>query len=183
MNKHLPFVFGWNALLLGLFWVALTSRLSWENFFWGTAIGSGVLIFSRLVMLDWAVQIDRPHNFSWVRFTMNLLRFTLWYLGELFIANINVALLVIRFNPADPTTLNARIIRYPLLAQNSVEIFFLANLISLTPGTLSVDVSSDRRFLFIHAIGVEDPDALIIDIKDRLEHRLITRARGPEKPK
>ena len=48
----------------------------------------------------------------------------------------------------------------------------LANLISLTPGTLSVDVSTDRSTLYIHAMNVDDPAALRREIKDGFE-RLI----------
>ncbi len=49
----------------------------------------------------------------------------------------------------------------------------LANLITLTPGTLSVDVSEDRRFLYIHAIDLADRQALIDDIRTGFERRVM----------
>ena len=61
----------------------------------------------------------------------------------------------------------------PLTAETDAEIAFLANLISLTPGTLSLDVSTDRRVLYIHAIDVQDVDKLRMDIKNGLEARLL----------
>jgi len=45
----------------------------------------------------------------------------------------------------------------------------LANLITLTPGTLSLDVSTDRRTLFVHAIHVDEVDLFILDIKNDFE--------------
>ena len=49
----------------------------------------------------------------------------------------------------------------------------LANLVSLTPGTLSLEVSEDRRVLYIHAMFVDDRDALRRQIKDGFERRLL----------
>ena len=46
-------------------------------------------------------------------------------------------------------------------------------MISLTPGTLSLDVSEDRKTLYIHAMYVENPDDLRKEIKDGLEKRLL----------
>ena len=50
------------------------------------------------------------------------------------------------------------IFAYRLKVDRNFEITLLANLITLTPGTLSVDVSADRKTLFVHAIDCSDPD-------------------------
>ena len=47
----------------------------------------------------------------------------------------------------------------------------LANLITMTPGTLSLDVSPDRKTLYVHAMYINDPEALRCDIKENLERR------------
>ena len=65
------------------------------------------------------------------------------------------------------------IVAIPLTAETDAEIAFLANLISLTPGTLSLDVSTDRQVLYIHAIDVKDIEKLRTDIKSGLEARLL----------
>lgn len=44
------------------------------------------------------------------------------------------------------------VIALPLSARTEMEITLVANLISLTPGTLSLDVSDDRKVLYIHAM-------------------------------
>jgi multicomponent Na+:H+ antiporter subunit E len=72
------------------------------------------------------------------------------------------------------------VIAYPLDVQTGREITTLANLISLTPGTLSIDVSDDRRVLYIHAFLVQSEEATEVrdQIKETLEKH-VARALGP----
>ncbi len=56
---------------------------------------------------------------------------------------------------------------------SDVEITLLANLVTLTPGTLSLDVSEDRSTLFVHAMFVDDPDVLRREIKHGFERRVL----------
>ncbi|NNJ70240.1 MAG: Na+/H+ antiporter subunit E, partial [Kiritimatiellales bacterium] len=65
------------------------------------------------------------------------------------------------------------VIGIPLDAETDLEITMLANIISLTPGTLSLDVSEDRKTLYIHAMYVINPEDLRNEIKDGLERRLL----------
>jgi multicomponent Na+:H+ antiporter subunit E len=65
------------------------------------------------------------------------------------------------------------VIGIPLRARTDLEITVLANLITMTPGTLSLDVSPDRRTLYIHAMYIHDPEALRRDIQDNLERRVL----------
>jgi multicomponent Na+:H+ antiporter subunit E len=61
----------------------------------------------------------------------------------------------------------------PLDARTDEEITMLANLVTLTPGTVCLDVSEDRRTMFIHAMFVNDPDELRNEIKQGLERRVL----------
>jgi multicomponent Na+:H+ antiporter subunit E len=65
------------------------------------------------------------------------------------------------------------VVAIPLTAKTDNEITMLANLISLTPGTLSLDVSDDRSVLYIHAMYVDDPDELRHEIKAGFERRVL----------
>jgi multicomponent Na+:H+ antiporter subunit E len=65
------------------------------------------------------------------------------------------------------------IIGVPLTAQTDLEIFVVANLISLTPGTLSVDLSPDRKTLFVHVMFLDDVEKVRADIKNGLERRVL----------
>jgi multicomponent Na+:H+ antiporter subunit E len=66
-----------------------------------------------------------------------------------------------------------RMVRMPLDCRDETEIMLTANLISLTPGTLTVDVSPDRRELVIHAMFAEDPDEVVHDLKRGMERRVM----------
>ena len=64
------------------------------------------------------------------------------------------------------------VIAMPLAAKTDLEITMVANLISLTPGTLSLDVSDDRRVLFIHAMFLDNEQELRNSLKD-MERRVL----------
>ena len=68
--------------------------------------------------------------------------------------------------------LNPGFVAFPLSITKDAEITLLANLITLTPGTLSVDVSEDRKFIYVHAIDVPDPEALKRDIAEGFERKI-----------
>ena len=65
------------------------------------------------------------------------------------------------------------IVGIPLNAKTDLEILLVANLISLTPGTLSIDLSDDRRILYVHVIFLDDPDRFRQNIKAGLERRIL----------
>ena len=61
----------------------------------------------------------------------------------------------------------------PLALDRDAEIALLANLITLTPGTLSLDVSPDRRTLYVHAMATTSPDDLRREIQQGFERRIL----------
>jgi multicomponent Na+:H+ antiporter subunit E len=65
------------------------------------------------------------------------------------------------------------VVAIPIRAKTDLEITLLANLISMTPGTLSLDVSEDRKTLYVHAMYVKDPQDLRDDITNNLERRVL----------
>jgi multicomponent Na+:H+ antiporter subunit E len=60
-----------------------------------------------------------------------------------------------------------------LAARTDLEITLVANLVSLTPGTLSLDVSDDRRTLYVHVMFMDDIEAVRGAIKDGIERRVL----------
>jgi multicomponent Na+:H+ antiporter subunit E len=101
-----------------------------------------------------------------LRMALELVAVFAW---ELVIANLRVAWDVItprhRMRPA--------VVAVPLAAASDLEILLLANMVSLTPGTLSLDVSDDRRLLYVHAMYLHDRRALARSIKNGFERRLL----------
>jgi multicomponent Na+:H+ antiporter subunit E len=65
------------------------------------------------------------------------------------------------------------IVGFPLEASSDIEISILANLISLTPGTLSLDVSDDRKVLYVHSMYIKDRETFIAGLKNGFEKRLL----------
>jgi multicomponent Na+:H+ antiporter subunit E len=65
------------------------------------------------------------------------------------------------------------IIAVPLTVDRDFEIALLANIITLTPGTLSLDVSSDNKIIYIHSMYVDDPKEFIEEVKNGFERKLM----------
>jgi multicomponent Na+:H+ antiporter subunit E len=97
------------------------------------------------------------------------IRFTLFFLRELIYSNLRVTWDVI----SPKSRRKPGIVAVPLDARSDMEITFLANLITLTPGTLSLDVSDDRSVLYVHGMFVEDARLMREQIKNGFERRVL----------
>lgn len=71
-----------------------------------------------------------------------------------------------------------RILAFRMRARSNREIMLLSSAITLTPGTLTLDVSDDRTTIFIHAMYAHDPEAVERHIRDDVETPLLTLMRG-----
>ena len=146
-------------ILLALAWMAVNGSFSLTDLIVGLVLG--------LLVLSIASPFKSGQGYA-ARIWRGL-RFFLWFLKELWVSSIKVAYDIVTPN------LRARpgVIAVPLDAETDLEITMLACLVTLTPGTLSLDVSPDRRILYIHAMFVTDPDAIRAEIKDGMEKRLL----------
>lgn len=150
--------FMWN-LLLALIWVVLTGAFNGYNFLLGFVLG-----YVALSILQRHIPILNGYS----RRLPNLIRFAGFFFVELVKANMKVA-----YDVMTPIWyMKPGVIALPLEAKTDLEITLVANLISLTPGTLSLDVSDDRRVLFIHAMFMEDEQALRQELKE-MERRAL----------
>lgn len=106
---------------------------------------------------------------KWLAKPFAAIGFLLFYIKEVLLSNVRVAydVLTVR-DHSDPA-----IIALPLDARTDFEILIVANLISMTPGTLSMDVSSDRKTLYIHAMFVDDAEELKRGLKRDFEGRVL----------
>lgn len=150
--------FVWN-LLLALMWVILTGNFDGINLLFGFFIGYLIL---------GVMQRQVPVLRGYTKRLPKLFAFVLYFIKELILANLTVAVDIItpmwRMKPG--------VIAFPLEAKSEVEITLLANFISMTPGTLILDVSDDRRVLYIHAMFLGDEEKLRKSIK-HLERRVL----------
>ena len=148
----------WN-IMLAVVWAAATSKMSLTNLTIGYGIGFGVLWFMR-------PSFGPTRYFSKVG---KLIRFTGYMVVELVRSNLRVA-----HDVATPTIyMRPGIVAIPLDAKSDVEIAVMANLITLTPGTMSLGVSRDRKHLYVHAMFIKDPDEVKTEIKQGVEQALL----------
>ena len=144
-------------LLLALVWVLLTGSLTGGNFLVGFVFGYLILAFAG----------RGGGSARYVRKVPQVLRFALSFLGDLVKANLRVA-----YDVVTPThRMRPAVIGIPLALESDGAITLLANLITVTPGTLALDISPDRRTLYIHAMYMDDEATLRAEIK-MLEQRV-----------
>jgi multicomponent Na+:H+ antiporter subunit E len=148
----------WN-LALALAWVAVTGDLSAGNLALGFGIGFLVLFFTAPIL-------GTP---AYVRKVGQVLNLALFFVWELILANLRVAYEVL----TPGYQLRPGVIAIPLDARTDAEIMLLTTLITLTPGSFSLDVSADRRQLYLHAMYIDDPDKVRRQIKDGFERRVL----------
>jgi multicomponent Na+:H+ antiporter subunit E len=151
-------MFLWN-ILLALTWAMLGGNFNLANVVVGFLVGYGVLLLAQRV-------IGTSPYFRRLRRVISFIGFFLW---ELLLANLRVAHDVV----TPPLYARPGVIAIPLEARTAVEVTLLANLLTLTPGTLSLDVSDDGRVLYLHAMFIDDPERFRRRIKDGLERRLL----------
>lgn len=95
--------------------------------------------------------------------------FISFYAWEVILSNLKVA-----WDVVTPTHhMKPAIVSIPLDDLTERQIFVLANLITMTPGTLSLDVSADRQQLYIHAMYAEDPVAYTQSLRDDYVKRVL----------
>lgn len=100
---------------------------------------------------------------------MKWLSLLLLFIRELIMSAVKVAWLVVQ----PKLTIRPAIIAYPLTVTTDLQITLLANMITLTPGTLSVDVSADRKTLYVHAIDMDSKEDLIGSIAASFERKIL----------
>jgi multicomponent Na+:H+ antiporter subunit E len=148
----------WN-LLLALAWVILSGDFSGVNLVVGLVFG-----YITLVLIE--PQVDALAGYP--ARVPRILKFLGFFIKELVQANLRVGFDIL----TPPWHMKPGVIAMPLEARTELEITMVANLISLTPGTLSLDVSDDRKVLYIHAMFLDDEEELRRNLKE-MEYRAL----------
>jgi multicomponent Na+:H+ antiporter subunit E len=148
-------------ILLGLAWALASGRFSLANFCLGFVLGYFFL---------WLTRRD-PTATRYFHRVPQILQFIVIYVWDLIRANLRVAHDVI----TPRHHMRPGVIGIPLDVQSDAEITMLANLLTLTPGSLALDVSPDRKILYIHAMYIDEGNVekLRREIKTNLEKRVL----------
>ncbi|HRJ64197.1 Na+/H+ antiporter subunit E [Brevundimonas sp. UBA2416] len=148
------------SVLLLVVWMLLVNEFTMGALFLA-------VVFSVLVPLVtsrfWP---DRPR----IRFGRDAAAYVAIVLFDIVVANFQIAWIILSRRNRD---LRSHWLVIPVELRSAEAITVLAGTISLTPGTVSSDVSGDGRALLVHALDVADPVAEVARIKQRYEARLL----------
>lgn len=140
--------------ILGL-WMVLASSPSLGNLLLGTILGLAIPWLTQSFWPDFP-RVARP-----LRGTLLFVRIV----GDILIANWQVARLVLgplkRLRPA--------FVEIPIEIEDPFVASLLGSIVSLTPGTVSIEIDRERNVLMVHALDVEDQSRMIATIKSRYE--------------
>lgn len=147
------------TLLIVVIWMMLTTSISLGTIVLGLIIGLALPVATAPY---WP---DRPHLRNWPA----AFRYVLLVLWDIVVANFVVARIVV-FMPN--SAIRPAFIAIPLELRSPEAITVLAGTITMTPGTVSAEISADGRALLVHCLHAPDPDAVRDEIKARYERRL-----------
>tara|TARA_R110002049_G_scaffold59920_8_gene161720 strand:- start:2669 stop:3187 length:519 start_codon:yes stop_codon:yes gene_type:complete len=145
---------------LVLLWMFLLNDFSAGGLIVGIILGVTISIITSQF---WP---DRPHVRSWSK----VLEFMVIVAWDVIVANVIVAKLIL-FCPVKE--LNTRWVTVPMELKTPEAIAILAGTITMTPGTVSSDISADGRSLLVHCLDAPDAEDAVREMKARYETRLM----------
>lgn len=142
--------------------LALLWTLMWGTFDMGVFLSGFVLGYLLLGLFSRTFSQQGYGRKGWQLFS-----FAAYFVRILIKANLQVAWEIItpRF------AMQPRLLRYPVSDLSPAQLTTLANAITLTPGTLSVDVTQDKNWLYVHCMYARDNDqaiAELTELRDRI---------------
>ncbi|AHK16791.1 Na+/H+ antiporter subunit E [Thalassolituus oleivorans] len=147
----------WHSLLLLIVWLLLN----------GGSVGH-LILGSILAVLIPLLTHRYVSGHPPIRHPWKAVRYIRRLLWDIIVANIEVAQRVLAPN----STLKPGWVAYPLQVTDPFQMTLLASTISLTPGTVSVEFSEDRRWLYVHALHLDNTEELVDFIRRRYEQPL-----------
>lgn len=156
MNRFLP-----RPLMTGVIvvlWAMLNNSFGLGTLLFGLFVGWLIPIVFNPILLE--------RRGPWHPLKLaKLLTIVSW---EIITSNFHVA----RLNLGPVSKLRPAFLEVPVDLTDDVAISILVSIVSMTPGTISADLSEDKKTLLVHGLDIEDPDAVAKDIKERWEARL-----------
>jgi len=146
------------SLLLALAWAALQGEITLLNLLTGYIVAYAILaLLARGGVMPSTLASRTAH-------ALGLAAYFAW---ELLIANFRVAADVLWGNRIEPA-----VVAIPLDVTSDSEILLLSMLINITPGSVTIDLSDDRRTLYVHVMHMKSADETRRDIKSGFERRV-----------
>jgi len=175
--KRKLFYYAVYSSVLALLWIILSSELTIYNYLFGFILSYLILIYvgelsfpikkeerkSSLIIVFFKVILTIIRRI-WKSFVL-----IVYFLYELIKANIIVTIEILTPN----FYMQPAVIAYPLELKTDFQISILTNFLTLTPGSLTLDVSSDKKTLFIHSMYVKNADEFINAVKNKIEKKIL----------
>lgn len=158
MFDRLSFPQPWLSIILFVTWQILSDGIS------GGSVALGLLLAWLIPLMTHGFWPERPAFFGAWRMPVYILR----VLKDIIVASFQVAWLILSPRKPRPAFIN-----YPLTLDHPLAISILASTISLTPGTVSADVSDDNKSLLIHALDAGSDQEVIDAIYNSYEKTLM----------
>ncbi|HLR43469.1 MAG TPA: Na+/H+ antiporter subunit E [Pseudogracilibacillus sp.] len=146
-------------LIISFMWMFLSESYDFSTFIFGYILGALLLLLLNRFF---------PSRY-YLAPIFKFIRLFIIFIRELILSNIEIVKLVYKTKP----DFEPGIFTYPVEVKKDWEITLLANLITLTPGTLSVAISDDQTKIFIHAMDIQDKEKAINDIKNTFEKAIM----------
>jgi len=147
------------SIAIAVVWILLVNEISAGHVVLGIFLGWAI---PKLTSPYWP---DRPL----IRRPLIVIEYIAIVLWDIVVSNVQVAYWVL-FRRG--SSLRSRFVTVPLDLTTAEAITALAGTITMTPGTVSADLSADGRALLVHCLETDDPDGTVAQIKDRYERRL-----------
>ena len=147
------------SLVVALVWLLLVNRFAWGSLVFALILG---LVVPAATAPYW------PHR-ARIGSPAKIVAYVAIVIWDIVKANIAVARIVLFLPKRD---LRPCWLPVPLDLTSPEAITVLAGTITLTPGTVSCDLSEDGRALLVHCLHAPDPPSVLDEIKTRYEARL-----------
>ena len=153
-------------LLIGFLWATVVPLFGWPDFEIGLLIGWVVLSI-----------VNRDYG----RRSLHLISFIFYVLWEIIVSNVSLAWTILQPKAELDRRLNPGIVEVPISLTHDLEILLLASVITLTPGTISVDLGKNtegKQVLYVHCLRLADKETFLRSIKEGFEARIIRFTQG-----
>lgn len=150
---------------LTFIWIVLTQEITIGNTIFGFVLSLLIIGLTERTISRAQLQVRQG---DYVTRVLRLILLIAFFLSELVKASFQVLFTILK-----PSLLRPGVIAIPLDLTNDAQITLLGNLITLTPGTLTLDVSTDKKVIYVHSIRVDDPEAFRQEIKNGFERRIL----------
>ena len=155
-------------LLLSLAWVGLNGQFTLESLITGAIIGRIVLVVLAKGDVLTRTEVRRVER------ALSLLAYLLW---QIVLANFRLTRDVLSIRHR----MKPGVIRLPLSVTSDGEILLLSAMINITPGSVALDVSPDRRSMYVHVMNITTVEDAKRDIKNGFERRILELRRENER--